>query len=88
MLSHTLGRSALLLVLVVGASVPLFAQTVLPEPQLPTDRPVVGLVLSGGSAKGIAHVGALTLVGPATVTLAGHRFDEVPQVSVSLGYPF
>ncbi len=163
LLPRSLGRAALLTVLMAG--------TALAQTALPNDQPIVGLVLSGGSAKGIAHIGALhvleeaglpvdvvtgtsmgsivgglyalgyrpdslaalgvqwefgddlfarlvgnagavgelslesldlgfvrggggltfgafTLVGPATVTLAGNGLDEFPDVSVSLGYPF
>lgn len=39
-----------------------YNMTILPDPQGPPARPKVGLVLSGGGAKGLAHIGVLKVI--------------------------
>ncbi|MCB2198447.1 patatin-like phospholipase family protein [bacterium] len=39
-----------------------YNMTILPDPQGPPSRPRVGLVLSGGGAKGLAHIGVLKVI--------------------------
>jgi len=43
-------------------SIVLFSSIVLAQEDLPADRPSVGLVLSGGGARGIAHVGVIKVL--------------------------
>lgn len=86
LLPRSLGRAALLTVLLAGTAL---AQTPLPERRLPTDRPVVGLVLSGGSAKGIAHIGALRVLEEAGLpvdVVTGTSMGSIVGGLYALGY--
>lgn len=47
---------------VLGALLALLATTAAAEPAVPPQRPKIGLVLSGGGARGLAHVGVLKVL--------------------------
>ena len=78
-------RPALAL-LVVALAVPVVAQT----EEAPPRRPTVGLVLSGGAAKGLAHVGAIRAIEAAGVpvdVVAGTSMGAVVGGLYAVGYP-
>jgi len=69
----TLGRGLIALVLALGSALTASAQTPVPAPgpastaaettaPEPPHRPRIGLVLSGGGARGVAHVGVLKVL--------------------------
>lgn len=85
-------RPALLALLASAAALlgtaPAGAQASEPTP-LPADRPVVGLVLAGGSAKGIAHVGAIRAIEEAGVpvdVVTGTSMGSIVGSLYALGY--
>ena len=55
-------RSSLLLLALSALLVPLHASQAQPAPQVAPPRPKVCLVLSGGGARGAAHVGVLKVL--------------------------
>jgi len=60
--STVLGRLFAMLCPLIGICIALIANSALADETLPTTRPRIGLVLSGGGARGIAHVGVLKVL--------------------------
>jgi len=49
--------------------------------------PRIGLALSGGGAKGFAHMGAPTIIGPVEITLMGGSRHRL-LANFNIGYKF
>jgi len=57
---------------------------------LPNDRPSIGLVLSGGGAKGFAHVGVLRVIDSLNIPIdyiAGTSMGAIVGAMYAIGYP-
>jgi NTE family protein len=75
--------SPLLLILAFYCSIPLMAQN---EPQV---RPKIGLVLSGGGAKGLAHIGVLKVLEEAGIVpdyISGTSMGSIVGGLYAIGY--
>jgi len=67
----------------------LFGQTVVPEPQAIKKRPKVGLVLSGGGAKGFAYIGLLKVLEEVNMPIdfiGGSSMGAITAALYSVGY--
>lgn len=80
-------RPSLIAALAALSALPALAQ---PRTALPADRPTVGLVLSGGSAKGLAHVGAIRAIEAAGIpvdVVTGTSMGSIVGGLYAMGYP-
>ncbi len=81
----------ILLILLIIAAQPLLGaeQTLIEKLSSPTKRPTIGLVLSGGGAKGFAHIGVLKYLKKAGIKpdyIAGTSMGSIIGALYAIGY--